>query len=622
MRREPADDATLMRIPAPPGDGLAAPAADGLSPDIAPADSTTANQTPPVLPGDDAPLPPGERVGPYEVRAHIGDGGMASVYRAWHTGLHRFEALKIPRQQGRYGPEAAFVRRLLTEARTVAGLHHPHIALIHAVSEADSPLQYFAMELIDGGDLADFILAKGKVPPEEAIPILKQIGEALDYAHANGVVHRDIKPANVLLTADGNAKVVDFGISRAGEEAGGTRLTRSGMMVGTPEYMSPEQSGSGDPVTHLTDVYSLGVVAYEMLCGVPPFVAGEGVNRISILMKHLGEAPASPLRSIPGFGPAATEALLTALAKKPADRFANCGEFVAALSRALQKRGRTQLLPSPGTPANGDVETPRPLTLAERTGEPAPAENEELAPKRAVFVPRPITRRRPGAALTGVAAVVLGILFLLGWWQRKVEVVGTTEARKPAAPRVAALAPPRPTPAHAATSKPVPAPPVTSPVAPKPTPRPADRITTRVITRTSAIPFAHRTRPDANLMAHTTRVIQHGQPGVRETKLQITSEGPKVLALKPLSSRVLRAPVDQITAVGTKAPAARKPAPRKPAPRKPPARRGPPTHRPGALRRPAVIHKPAARRRAIIRTSRPHRAAPRRVFGHDAPLPP
>ena len=283
-----------------------------------------------------APLEEGSRIGSYEVREHIGDGGMAAVYKVWHTGLHRFEALKIPRYQASRGPEADFLHRLLAEARTAAKLQHPHIVAIHNVSDEKSVLHYFAMEFVDGADLAA-LLANGPLPFEKALTILRQIGSALDYAHQHGVIHRDIKPANILLetTAEGlRARVVDFGISRAGEEDGSTRLTRSGMIVGTPEYMSPEQSGSGAPVDRRTDIYSLGVVAYEMLCGAPPFVAGDGVSRMSVLMKQINEVPDSLEKFRPDLSPVAAQAVAKALAKNPEERFATCAEFLDTLAAA------------------------------------------------------------------------------------------------------------------------------------------------------------------------------------------------------------------------------------------------------------------------------------------------
>ncbi len=312
------------------------PPSDGSTMSIGATNS--ALPTPPPRPAGQieiaAPLEEGSRIGPYEVREHIGDGGMAAVYKVWHTGLHRFEALKIPRYQASRGPEADFLHRLLAEARTAASLQHPNIVAIHNVSDEKSILHYFAMEFVAGNDLASLI-DNGPLSFHQALEILRQIGSALDYAHEHGVIHRDIKPANILLeqTETGpRARVVDFGISRAGEEDGSTRLTRSGMIVGTPEYMSPEQSGSGAPVDRRTDIYSLGIVAYEMLCGQPPFVAGDGVSRMSVLMKQINETPPPLDQCRPDLPPVAAQAVAKTLNKNPDERFASCAEFLEALA--------------------------------------------------------------------------------------------------------------------------------------------------------------------------------------------------------------------------------------------------------------------------------------------------
>jgi serine/threonine-protein kinase len=174
----------------------------------------------------------GTRVGPYEVRELIGEGGMASVYKVWHTGLHRFEALKVPRQHGSNPSESDFVQRLLNEARIAAQLHHPHIVGIHNVSETDASVQFFSMEYVAGYDLSQVLEQRQRLSFQEGLPILRQVAEALDHAHMHGVVHRDIKPGNILLQEVSNpggwmAKVVDFGISRAAEDMGGTKLTKA-----------------------------------------------------------------------------------------------------------------------------------------------------------------------------------------------------------------------------------------------------------------------------------------------------------------------------------------------------------------------------------------------------------
>ena len=257
---------------------------------------------------------------------------MAEVYQVRHDGLARREALKaLPPA---LAADATFVARFLTEARTAASLHHPHIAVIYAVSEADAPQPYFTMELVNGGDLADYLAEHPRLSLSQARPFLEQIAAALDYAHARGLMHRDVKPANVMLTEAGDeikVKLVDFGLARAHTDNSSTRLTQTGMMVGTPEYMSPEQIGSGAPVGARTDQYALAIIAYEMLCGTLPFCASEHGSAMAALMAHLRDAPRAPIELAPNLPKAANAAILRALAKNPDDRFASCGAFVEAL---------------------------------------------------------------------------------------------------------------------------------------------------------------------------------------------------------------------------------------------------------------------------------------------------
>ena len=271
----------------------------------------------------------GTQTGPFRVESQLGRGGMAEVFKVWHQDLHRHEAMKVLPPALTH--DRSFVERFLREARTAAGLQHPNIAAIYAVSDANAPQPYFTMELVSGGDLADLIEARGRFTLDEALPILRQIAAALDYASARGLIHRDIKPANIMLDAEGAVKVVDFGIARAHEETAGTRMTQTGMIIGTPEYMSPEQAGSGAPIGARTDQYSLAIIAYEMLCGEPPFRAPSDTGIMSVLMAHVRDAPRAPLERAPGLNANANNALLKALAKNPDERFASCAEFVRAL---------------------------------------------------------------------------------------------------------------------------------------------------------------------------------------------------------------------------------------------------------------------------------------------------
>ncbi len=281
------------------------------------------------------------RVGPYELRDQIGQGGMATVYRAWHSGLHRFEALKIP-HRGEGGVDSQYIQRLLQEARLAARLQHPHIVGIHNISEDGAPHPYFSMDLVEGGDLSKLLRERGPLGCDESTVILRQAAAALAHAHENGIVHRDVKPENILLQSceDGgcDVKVVDFGISRAVEDQQGTRLTRSGIFVGTPEYMSPEQSGSGEIVDARTDIYSLGVVAYEMLTGAPPFLAGDGVSRMSILIAHVRDMPPAPHEINSHIPEKLSDWVMRALQKNPVERFQSAAEMERALAEIANEK--------------------------------------------------------------------------------------------------------------------------------------------------------------------------------------------------------------------------------------------------------------------------------------------
>ncbi len=274
-------------------------------------------------------MQPGTQIGPYTVDSLLGEGGMAQVWKVHHSGLGRLEALKSLLIQLRHDRD--FVQRFLNEARTAAKLEHPNIVVIHSVSALDDPQPYFVMEFVDGGDLAD-LLHQRRLPLAEAVGILRQIADALDYAHSRGVIHRDVKPANIMLTRAGRIKVVDFGIARAVEDdKNKTRLTRAGMLVGTPEYMSPEQAGSGAEVDRYGDQYSLGIIAYEMLCGKTPFSVADGLTTLNILMAQVSTPPRPPVEMVSGLPKGANDALLRALAKNPAERFRSCSAFVEAL---------------------------------------------------------------------------------------------------------------------------------------------------------------------------------------------------------------------------------------------------------------------------------------------------
>jgi eukaryotic-like serine/threonine-protein kinase len=280
----------------------------------------------------------------YRLQRELGAGGMATVYLAHDLRHDRKVALKVLRQE-----LAAVIgaERFLGEIRTTANLQHPHILPLFDSGAADSFL-YYVMPFVDGESLRDRLTREKQLPVGEVVRIAGEVASALDYAHRHGVIHRDIKPENILLQ-DGRALVADFGIALALSQAGSSRMTETGMSLGTPHYMSPEQAMGERVITARSDVYALGAVTYEMLVGEPPFT---GPTAQAIVAKVLTDEPRPPAqvrRSVP---PAVEAAVLTALEKLPADRFATAAEFAAALTstaptaaathraRALKPAGR------------------------------------------------------------------------------------------------------------------------------------------------------------------------------------------------------------------------------------------------------------------------------------------
>jgi serine/threonine protein kinase len=265
----------------------------------------------------------------YLVDAEIGRGGMAVVYRATDIRLHRKVAIKV------LPPELAFnndVReRFMREAQTAAQLSHPSIVPIFTVGEAEG-LVYFVMALVEGESLAEKLARDRRLPIDQARRILTDVADALAYAHSKGVVHRDVKPDNIMLDrATGRPMVTDFGIARAA--AGDSRLTVTGVAIGTPAYMSPEQALGERELDGRSDIYSLGVIAYQLLAGEPPFKAS---NTPAMLVKHVSETPRPLLSLRSDAPPGLVNAISRALAKKPEDRWPDANAFRDALSGARE----------------------------------------------------------------------------------------------------------------------------------------------------------------------------------------------------------------------------------------------------------------------------------------------
>ena len=275
----------------------------------------------------------------YRVERELGAGGMATVYLAEDLKHRRRVAIKVLR------PELAAVigaDRFLREIETIAGLQHPHILGLIDSGEVNGTA-YYVMPFVEGESLRDRLVRERQLPVPDAVRIATEVAGALDYAHRHGVIHRDIKPENILLH-DGQALVADFGIALAASKVGGDRMTETGMSLGTPQYMSPEQAMGEREITARSDVYALGAMTYEMLAGEPPFT---GPTAQAIVAKIVASEPVplSGLRkSVP---PHVEDAVLTALEKIPADRFASASAFAAALAGAgtatAGRTGRTRV---------------------------------------------------------------------------------------------------------------------------------------------------------------------------------------------------------------------------------------------------------------------------------------
>ena len=268
----------------------------------------------------------------YVLERRLGQGGMATVYLAEDLKHHRRVAIKVLR------PELAAAlgaERFLREIETTANLRHPHILPLYDSGEADGFL-YYVMPFVDGESLRDRLAREKQLPVEDALQIAREVADALSCAHGRGIVHRDIKPENILLE-HGHAVVADFGIARAIGQAAEAALTETGLAIGTPAYMSPEQATGSTDLDGRCDLYALGCVLYEMLAGEPPF---GGATPVAILARKAVE-PVRSLRVVRDTVPEAIDgAIAKALAKVPADRFATASQFVEALGRGVVARPR------------------------------------------------------------------------------------------------------------------------------------------------------------------------------------------------------------------------------------------------------------------------------------------
>ena len=346
----------------------------------------------------------------YEICAHLGSGGMAEVYRATDLQLGRDVALKILHE--RFAADEEFVERFKREASSAAGLAHQHVVGVYDRGEWEGT-SYIAMEYVSGKTLKDIVLEEGPLDPQRAVDLTVQILRAARFAHRRGIIHRDFKPQNVIVDDEGRAKVTDFGIARAGA----SDMTQTGSILGTAQYLSPEQA-QGHAVGARSDLYSIGIILYEMLTGRVPFQADSAVT---IALKQVSEAPVPPSEHNPRVTPELESVVLRALAKEPRERFADADEFIAALDAAASRipspraiaaaEAAAAALPAAAAVGAGAVAAPPPPAMPPPSDPPT-----GVYPVRETIVPPPPPPRAPiePAGRKRWPWILLGGLALLG----------------------------------------------------------------------------------------------------------------------------------------------------------------------------------------------------------------
>lgn len=283
-------------------------------------------------------LVPGTTVGEYVVGEKLGEGAFGKVFRAVHPLIGKLAAIKV--LSTRYAADPQVVSRFVSEARAVNQIAHKNIIDIFSFGRLPDGRHYFIMELLEGAPLDELLQHRGHLTPEEAIPLLRGLGRALDAAHAKGIVHRDLKPANVFICHDedgpGTPKLLDFGIAKLfTEERPTEHKTRTGAPIGTPYYMSPEQCQAA-AIDHRTDIYAFGVMCFQLLSGRLPFT---GENYVEILVKHIQTEPPRLSSVAESLSPAFDEPILAMMAKDPDSRPASLALAVQSLEKAAEAAG-------------------------------------------------------------------------------------------------------------------------------------------------------------------------------------------------------------------------------------------------------------------------------------------
>jgi serine/threonine protein kinase len=454
----------------------------------------------------------GQRFGNYRAVSLLGEGGMGAVYLAEHPDIGRKVAIKVLRSEWSRDPQ--LLQRFMNEARAANAIRHPNIIEILDSGTTENGMPYLVMELLEGEELSHRVRRVGKLDLREALQFAYEVGAALGAAHNKGIVHRDLKPDNIFIVPDEqdpgreHAKVLDFGIAKLVTPGAGESVkTRTGTVMGTPVYMSPEQCLGTKEVDARSDIYSLGLILYEMLCGQPPFFSegfGELVNM------HLNAVPPPPSSLLPDLPVSIEEIILKMLAKRPDDRFTSMGEFQAALKAAagptfILRAGQTPDRLTRRTPATLADPARSPTTLSQHTGDYASTAKVNRSRGKPIAI-----------ALTVAAAVAFAGLVALRGGVGKTPIPVTPSTTGSSSPTTTATAPA--TAATASTTKAEP-----------------ERRLLRVLLHVNSEPGGARVLRDNGDVLGTTPLTLEEERGSGAIELRLEKEGwkPARLTLRP-----------------------------------------------------------------------------------------
>jgi serine/threonine-protein kinase len=507
----------------------------------------------------------GTLVGNYKIVERIGEGGMGQVFRAVDTMLERDVAIKALHRH--LTQDASRLQRFRSEAVTLAKLNHPNIATLYSFLEHQGDY-YMVMEFVDGETFESLLKRQGALPLRVALELFCQSLRGFEHAHQKQVIHRDIKPSNLMLNSNGVVKITDFGVARV---LGSHRLTKTGAVIGTLEYMSPEQVRGEEP-DERSDIYSLGILLYEMVTGRVPF---SSASDFEVMRAHLETKPRPPREWVAGLPEDVERAIHIALEKDPARRFPHVSDFRQMLQRTLERLPQSNVViqPQARTPRVEPVAVAVPVLLETRLSETPATKDVSPLPAKPEAIQRLLS---PKVMIAGGAAVLLLIALTVAMFLPKSPVSreaagqnaatsatgrGPSEQTHSAAPEKRTSEDTKPagdTSASTPEKKPPEAEPhgaaqgaETAKSSEGDNTVPAPILTTDVKAWTESIPYEITTQKTANLPAGTRHIKQKGREGVKQIRVEVTYQDGREVSRRRLDAQVVKSPVSEIVIVGT-----------------------------------------------------------------------